>query len=893
MAKPIVLVDGSSYLYRAFHALPPLTNAQGLPTGAVYGVVNMLRKLLKDIAPEHIAVVFDAKGKTFRDDIYPEYKANRPPMPDDLRLQVEPLHNIVRAMGLPLLLVDGVEADDVIGTLAKQAEEEGHFVLISTGDKDMAQLVSEKVTLVNTMSGSYLDPEGVYEKFGVTPAQIVDYLALMGDTVDNVPGVPKVGPKTAAKWLNEYKTLDNIMAHANDFKGKIGENLRTALPDLPLSKQLVTIKCDVILPLTVDELKTSAPDTHELQQYFHTLGFKSWLRELDGPAVVAAKSEAPSEGYACVLTENQLSTWVERIQKAKQVSVDTETTSLNAREARIVGISLALPNDEACYIPFAHDYEGAPQQLSAATVFAHLKPILEDEHIEKIGQNLKYDQMVLWNHGVNLCGIRFDTMLESYMNNSIAHRHNLDTLAQEYCGHTMIAYEDLTQKGKITFNDVNVADATRYSAEDADYAMRVHKVLWPMLQDKPGPLRLFTDLEIPLLTVLAKMEYMGVLVDADELAKQSVKLGERLEQLEGAIFKASGDRFNIDSPKQLQWVLYDKMGLPILAKTPTGQPSTGEPVLAELALTYEFPSLILEYRSLSKLKSTYTDKLPLQIKDESGRVHTSYHQAVTATGRLSSSDPNLQNIPVRSDLGRAIRKAFIAPKGYLIAAIDYSQIELRIMAHLSNDRTLQDAFHHGLDIHAATASEVFGIPINEVSSEQRRRAKAINFGLIYGMSAFGLAKQIATSREEAQQYIDIYFNRYPGVKKYMDDTRAWAAKQGYVETLRGRRLYLPDINASSHNLRMAAERTAINAPMQGTAADIIKQAMLDVDRWLTHNQIDARMIMQVHDELVFEVTAQDAPAIVMQLVDIMNKAYPLSVPLLASSGIGNNWDEAH
>lgn len=893
MPKPIVLVDGSSYLYRAFHALPPLTNAEGQPTGAVYGVVNMLRKLLKDISPEHIAVVFDAKGKTFRDDIYPEYKAHRPPMPDDLRVQIEPVHNIVRAMGLPMLIVDGVEADDVIGTLATQAEEQGYDVLISTGDKDMAQLVTDKVTLVNTMSGSYLDPDGVFEKFGVTPAQIIDYLALMGDSVDNVPGVPKVGPKTAAKWLAEYTTMDNLIKHADQIKGKIGENLRAALPDLPLSKQLVTIKCDVILPLTVDDLKIIPPDRQDLRQYFHTMGFKSWLRELDGPDVVAAKSEGPSEGYACILTEDQLKTWVDKIKAAKQVSVDTETTSLIAREARVVGISLALPNDEACYIPFGHDYEGAPAQLSNAQVFHYLTPIFEDENIIKIGQNLKYDQMVLWNHGVNLCGIEFDTMLESYMNNSVGHRHNLDTLAQEYCGHTMIPYEAVTNKGKMTFNQVNISDATRYSAEDADYAMRVHKVLWPILQEKPGPAKLFSELEIPLLTVLAKMEYHGVLVDADELGRQSGKLGERLAQLETAIYKESGDPFNIDSPKQLQWVLYDKMGLPVLAKTPTGQPSTAEPVLSELALTYKLPELILEYRSLSKLKSTYTDKLPQEIKDESGRVHTSYQQAVTATGRLSSSDPNLQNIPIRSDLGRAIRKAFIAPKGYQIAALDYSQIELRIMAHLSNDKTLQDAFHHGLDVHAATASEVFGVPLNEVSSEQRRRAKAINFGLIYGMSSFGLAKQLGTSREEAQQYIDIYFNRYPGVKKYMDDTRAWAAKQGYVETLRGRRLYLPDINSSNHNLRMAAERTAINAPMQGTAADIIKQAMLDVDNWITHNQIDARMVMQVHDELVFEVATGDAPKIVKSLVEIMDKAYPLSVPLLASSGIGNNWDEAH
>lgn len=892
MSKPIVLVDGSSYLYRAFHALPPLTNSQGQPTGAIYGVVNMLRKLLKDIGPEHIAVVFDAKGKTFRDDIFPEYKAHRPPMPDDLRLQIEPVHRIVRAMGLPLLLIDGVEADDVIATLAKQAEAQGHFVLISTGDKDMAQLVTDKITLVNTMTNSVLNPETVFEKFGVRPDQIIDYLSLMGDSVDNVPGVPKVGPKTAAKWLSEYDSLDNLIAHAHDIKGKIGENFRAALQDLPLSKQLVTLKCDVELPITVDELKIIPQNFSTLREDYQTMGFKSWLRELEGPEIVAAKNQAPSEGYACILNEAQLKNWADKIKTSAQVCVDTETTSLNAREARLVGISLAIDN-EACYIPMGHDYEGAPEQLAQELVFKYLKPIFENENITKIGQNLKYDSMIFWNVGVNLQGIRFDTMLESYMNNSVAHRHNLDALALEYCGHTMIPYESVTNKGKMTFNQVNIADATRYAAEDADFTLRVHQALWPLLEQKSAPAHLFAELEIPLLSVLAKIEYTGVLIDSALLLEQSQALADRLLVLENKIYELSGAPFNIDSPKQLQTILYETLQLPILSKTPTGQPSTAEPVLAELALSHELPALILEYRSLSKLKSTYTDKLPLQVKQESGRVHTSYHQAVTATGRLSSSDPNLQNIPVRSEIGRAIRKAFIAPEGYLIAAIDYSQIELRIMAHLSNDKTLQEAFHQGLDVHTATASEVFDIPLNEVTSEQRRRAKAINFGLIYGMSAFGLAKQIGASREEAQQYIDIYFNRYPGVKAYMDNSRKSAAELGYVETLRGRRLYLPEIKSSNHMQRTAAERAAINAPLQGTAADIIKQAMLDVDTWLAENNIDARMIMQVHDELVFEVRADQAQDIVKSLVEVMNAACLLMVPLVATSGIGLNWDEAH
>ncbi len=902
MSKRFVLVDGSSYLYRAYHALPPLTNTDGAPTGAIYGVVNMLRRLLKDENPDHIAVIFDAKGKNFRHDIYPEYKAHRPPMPEDLRPQVEPLQAIVKAMGLPLLVIEGVEADDVIGTLAKQAESHGLRVLISTGDKDMAQLVDPNIELVNTMNNTRMNESGVVEKFGVRADQIIDYLALMGDSVDNVPGVPKVGPKTAVKWLNEYGTLDNIIANANQFKGKIGDNLREALTALPLSKTLVTIRCDVDLPFTPEKLNRQTPDHKQLRELFSKLSFKSWERELeekddmDSPPADMADPEIESQqSYQCITNEQMLEKWADAIKSEKQVSVDTETTSLDARSARVVGISLSISSGHAAYVPFGHRYEDVPKQLTEEIVWKYLKPILEDRNIKKIGQNIKYDLMVLRNHGVELQGITFDTMLESYMNNSIAHRHDLSTLAETYCNHRMIEFSDVAGKGQkqITFDQVKLDKATEYSAEDADYTLRIHQVLWPKLQEKPGPTDLFNTLEMPLVSVLADMEYYGVLIDGNELSKQSEVLGKRINTIQDKIFKETGESFNIDSPKQLQQILFDKMGFPVVSKTPTGQPSTGESVLQELALTYPFPGWILEYRSLSKLKSTYTDKLPQQVNPITGRVHTSYNQTITATGRLSSSDPNLQNIPIRTDAGRAIRKAFVAPRGYKIVAIDYSQIELRIMAHLSGDRNLQAAFHDDHDIHKATAAEVFGVKFDDVTADQRRRAKAINFGLIYGMSAFGLAKQIGSSREEAQHYMDVYFQRYPGVKFYMESTRKHAEKTGYVETLRGRRLYLPDINSKNHAYKMAAERTAINAPMQGTAADIIKQAMLDVSQWLKESKTDAKMIMQVHDELVFEVKSEQAQQIAKKLEDLMNNAYPLKVPVKAEAGIGDNWDEAH
>jgi DNA polymerase-1 len=898
MTKRFVLVDGSSYLYRAYHALPPLTSSSGEPTGAIYGVVNMLKRLLKDENPEHIAVIFDAKGKTFRDAIYPEYKANRPPMPDDLRPQIEPLQAIVKAMGLPLLVIEGVEADDVIGTLAKQAEDHDLPVLISTGDKDMAQLVNPHVELINTMNNKRTDEKGVVEKFGVRADQFIDYLTLVGDSADNIPGVPKVGPKTAAKWLNEYGTLDNIVANADQFKGKIGENLRNALGTLPLSKELVTIKCDVELPYTPETLNRGEPDHGTLRDLFRKLSFKKWENEVeeeDVPPPDEAGPEREATQYQCITNEQILEKWVDAIRAEKLLCVDTETNSLDVRSARVVGLSLSIAAGHAAYVPFGHDYEDAPKQLTEEIVWKYLKPILEDENIKKIGQNLKYDINVLRNHDIDVRGVAYDTMLESYMNNSTAHRHDLNTLADVYCQHKMITFSDVAGKGKkqITFNQVELDKAAEYAAEDADYTLRVHQALMPQLQEKPGPLDLFTTLEMPLVRVLADMEYYGVLIDADVLAEQSVALQKRIDKVQGKIFKETGENFNIDSPKQLQQILFDKMGLPAVSKTPTGQPSTSEPVLQELAANYDIPAWILEYRSLSKLKSTYTDKLPRQVKDATGRVHTSYNQTVTATGRLSSSDPNLQNIPIRTDAGRAIRKAFIAPKGYKIVAIDYSQIELRIMAHLSGDKNLQAAFHDDQDIHRATAAEVFGIAIDAVTSEQRRRAKAINFGLIYGMSAFGLAKQIGSSREEAQQYIDIYFDRYPGVKAYMDNTRKQAAKLGYVETLRGRRLYLPDINAGNHMRKMAAERTAINAPMQGTAADIIKQAMLDVDAWLKSTKADAKMVMQVHDELVFEVKADEAETITAKLEQLMDDAYKLNVPVKAEAGIGDNWDEAH
>ncbi|MGM0594256.1 MAG: DNA polymerase I [Pseudomonadota bacterium] len=893
--KTLVLVDGSSYLYRAFHAMPALTNSKGEPTGAVYGVTNMLRRLLKDYDPAHVAVVFDAKGKTFRDEIYPEYKANRPPMPDDLRRQIEPIHAIVRAMGFPLLCIDGVEADDVIGTLAKQAEQQGMRVIVSTGDKDMAQLVNEHVTLVNTMTETEMDPDGVVEKFGIPAERIVDYLALIGDTVDNVPGVPKVGPKTAVKWLEQYGSLDAIIEHADEFKGKVGEYLRESLQQLPLSKELVTIKCDVAMDLKPLQLERSAPDTQALRELYSEMEFKTWLAELLGGADTAEEKGAEREAeYETVLDWQRFDSWLERLKASELFAFDTETTSLNYMDAQIVGLSFAVVPNEAAYVPLAHSYPGAPEQLPRDQVLEKLKPLLEDDKALKVGQNLKYDKGVLINHGIELRGIAHDTMLESYVLDSTATRHDMDSLALKYLGTKTTKYEEIAGKGakQIGFNEVSIEQAAPYAAEDADITLRLHNVLWPKLESIAPLAQLYRELEVPLLSVLSKMERNGVLVDQAMLEQQSRELSEKMDAIQKRAYEEAGEAFNLGSPKQIQGILFDKLGLPVKKKTPKGQPSTAEEVLEELALDYPLPRLILDYRSLSKLKSTYTDKLPRMINPHTGRLHTSYHQAVAATGRLSSSEPNLQNIPVRTEEGRRIRQAFIAEKGYCILAADYSQIELRIMAHLSGDKGLLKAFEQGEDIHRATAAEVFGVALAEVSAEQRRSAKAINFGLIYGMSAFGLAKQLGIQRDAAQNYVDLYFERYPGVRDYMDKTRELAREQGYVETVFGRRLYIPEIKSSNGQRRQYAERTAINAPMQGTAADIIKRAMLTVDGWLAE-QPDVHMVMQVHDELVFEVPQQRLQEVAEQVNAMMSGAAELRVPLLVEAGSGANWGEAH
>ncbi|MEJ2382563.1 MAG: DNA polymerase I [Gammaproteobacteria bacterium] len=898
--KPLILVDGSSYLYRAFHALPPLTNSRGEPTGAVYGVVNMLRRLLREHDPDHLAVVFDAKGKTFRDELFEQYKANRPPMPEDLSAQVEPLLAIVRAMGLPLLQVAGVEADDVIGTLAAEAREHGLPVLVSTGDKDMAQLVDERVTLVNTMSDTVLDPAGVEQKFGVPPARIVDYLALIGDTSDNIPGVPKVGPKTAAKWLQQYGSLDAIVAHAADIKGKVGESLREHLGQLPLSVQLATIKCDVPLEQHPDELRVGEPDRDTLRRWFQHLEFKSWLAELleaggsegAGPADGGAPEEAD---YETVLTEDAFGRWLERLDGAELFAFDTETTSLDYMAAELVGVSFAVEPGRAAYVPVAHDYPGAPEQLGRERVLERLRPLLEDPQRAKVGQHLKYDMNVLARYGIRLRGVRFDTMLESYVLDSTASRHDMDSLALKYLGYKTVHFEDIAGKGakQLTFNQVALEQAAPYAAEDADITLRLHRNLWPRLEKFPALKNLLEQIEMPLVPVLATMEQTGVLVDVAMLRRQSGELAGRMHELEQRAHEAAGEPFNLGSPKQIQAILFDQLKLPVIKKTPKGQPSTAEDVLAELALDYPLPKLILDHRSLSKLKSTYTDRLPEQVDPVSGRVHTSYHQAVAATGRLSSSDPNLQNIPVRSEEGRRIRQAFIAPPGCRLLAADYSQIELRIMAHLSGDERLLAAFAAGDDIHRATAAEVFGVGPEQVTSEQRRSAKAINFGLIYGMSAFGLARQLGIDRGAAQQYVDLYFARYPGVRAFMDRTRAQAREQGYVETVFGRRLYLPEIRSSNSQRRQYAERTAINAPMQGTAADIIKRAMITVDRWVRDQAPAVRMIMQVHDELVFEVADDQVDAARAEITRLMAGAAELAVPLVVEAGVGANWEEAH
>lgn len=894
--KPLILVDGSSYLYRAFHALPPLTNSRDEPTGAIYGVTNMLRRLLNEYEPEHIAVVFDAKGKTFRDDLFEHYKAHRPPMPDDLRRQIEPLHEVVRAMGLPLLIEEGVEADDVIGTLARQAVEEGMTVLISTGDKDMAQLVNDEVTLVNTMTETVMSAQGVVEKFGVPPELIIDYLALIGDTSDNIPGVPKVGPKTAVKWLTQYGSLEGVMEHADQIKGKVGESLRECIGQLPLSRQLATIKCDVPLAISPSALERAPADKEKLKTLFRRLEFKTWLAELlKENAECSAPGTSVSVDYQTVFTEAALERWLERLYQADIFAFDTETTSLDYMQAEIVGVSFAVQENEAAYVPLAHDYPGAPDQLERDAVLARLRPLLEDPNKAKLGQNLKYDMNVLANHGITLRGVVHDTMLESYVLNSTSGRHDMDSLALKHLGHKTVTFEDIAGKGakQLTFNQVPMEQAGLYAAEDADIALRLHHVLWPKVSPEESLKRLYEEIEIPLVPVLSRMERNGVLVDVQMLRRQSSELAERMLELEREAYREAGTPFNLGSPKQIQSILFDNLGLPVLKKTPKGQPSTAEDVLQELALDYPLPRLILEHRGLSKLKSTYTDRLPEQVNPRTGRVHTSYHQAVAATGRLSSSDPNLQNIPVRNAEGRRIRQSFIAPPGYKLLAADYSQIELRIMAHLSGDERLLTAFAEGVDIHRATAAEVFGCAPDEVTAEQRRSAKAINFGLIYGMSAFGLARQLGIDRAAAQSYVDLYFSRYPGVRDYMERTRSLARDRGYVETVFGRRLYIPDINASNAQRRQYAERTAINAPMQGTAADIIKRAMIAVDNWLADGGIDARMIMQVHDELVFEVAENALPEASRTIEHLMTKAAELSVPLVVDVGRGSNWDEAH
>lgn len=890
---PVILVDGSSYLYRAFHALPALTNSKKFPTGAIKGMISMLKALLNTYQPEAIAVIFDAKGKTFRDDMYKEYKATRKAMPEELAQQIEPIHQIIRAMGLPLLSVQGVEADDVIGTLAKQAEEKKIPVLISTGDKDIAQLVDKHITLINTMTNTIMDPDGVKEKFGVRPDQIIDYLTLVGDTSDNVPGVPKVGPKTAVKWLEEYGTLDNIIANADKISGKIGENLRASIAHLPLTKQLVTIKLDVELPFSIQDLKIQPEDKPTLTDLYKDLEFKNWLSELLKDSTVDT-TQNKYEKYQTIFTEQELSTCLNSIKDTEILAIDTETTSLDYMQAELVGVSFCAKAGTAFYIPFGHNYENAPQQLSKNKVLAAIKPVFENPDIKKIGQNIKYDIEVLTNAGIHVQNIAYDTMLESYVLDSTSNTRDMDSMALKYLGWQTITFEEVAGKGakQITFNLVPVETAGTYAAEDADVTLRLHEELWPRIQKEPGIKHIFEKIEMPLVPILAQIELEGVLIDPEKLRIQGNELQKRLDELEKETFALSGEEFNINSPKQLQEILFEKLKLPALQKTPTGQPSTADAVLQELAHDFAMPRLIIEYRSLSKLISTYTSKLVEQINPATGRVHTSYNQSGTATGRLSSSDPNLQNIPVRTPEGRRIRQAFVAPKNHVLVSADYSQIELRLMAHISQDPGLLNAFANNIDIHKATAAEVCGVPLEEVTQEMRRDAKAINFGLIYGMSAFGLTRQLGIDRHTAQSYIDKYFARYPKVRDYMDNTRHIAKEKGYVETLWGRRLYLPDINASKIPRQKAAERTAINAPLQGSAADIIKMAMIRIAAWLRDDNIPAKMIMQVHDELVFEVAEQHVDAVKEGILYHMSNAAQLSVPLLVSIGAGDNWDAA-
>jgi DNA polymerase-1 len=901
---PTVLVDGSSYLFRAYHALPPLNNSKGQPTGAIKGVINMMNRLQLDYPKSQVIVIFDAKGKNFRHDLYPEYKANRPPMPDDLRSQIQPIHDIISAMGLPLLIIPDVEADDVIGALATQATNTKHDVVISTGDKDMAQLVSEHVTLINTMTNILMDEAGVVEKFGVRADQIIDYLALVGDSVDNIPGVPKCGPKTAVKWLSEFDSLEKVMENADKVGGKIGENLRNSLELLPLSYELATIKCDIELPQALHEIRSTEPDNEKLKALYEEFEFKSLLNNLNisasssdsgSPTIEPETATQVDTDYQTILCEAKLDTWIEKLINAPYFAFDTETTSLNYMEARVVGISFCCEPGIAAYVPFGHDYIDAPEQLSQDLVLAKIKPLLEDESIKKLGQNLKYDRNVLLNHDIQLNGIEHDTMIESYVLNSTASRHNMDALAEKYLGRTTIHFEDIAGKGakQLTFNQIALEQAAPYAAEDADITLQLHQKLFPQLEAIPTLLSVYEQIDKPLVPIISNIERRGAKVSAHLLGEQSHELAKRIVELEREAFDLAGEEFNLSSPKQLQAIFFEKLELPIIKKTPKGQPSTAEPVLQELALEYDLPKVILEHRSLAKLKSTYTDKLPLLINPSTGRIHTSYHQAVTATGRLSSSDPNLQNIPIRTQEGRRIRQAFVAESGYKLIAADYSQIELRIMAHLSQDKGLLDAFAKGEDVHKATAAEVFDVEVDQVESDQRRKAKAINFGLIYGMSAFGLAKQIKVERHEAQSYINRYFERYPGVLEYMDRIKAQAHDDGYVETVFGRRLYLPDINARNKMLQQAAERTAINAPMQGTAADIIKRAMIAVEAELNSSKFDAKMIMQVHDELIVEVAEHQVEDVTTLLKSLMMDAAKLDVPLIVEAGIGDNWDEAH
>ncbi|MEO1244809.1 MAG: DNA polymerase I [Pseudomonadota bacterium] len=892
----LVLIDGSSYLFRAFHALPSLTNSKGEPTGALHGVLNMINKLIRDEQPAHVAVVFDASGKTFRNDLYADYKANRPPMPDELRAQIDPILNAVRAMGLPLLRVKDVEADDVIGTLCRQGEAAGMSVLVSTSDKDMAQLVSEKVTLVDTMSDKILDRDAVKAKFDVFPEQIVDYLALVGDTSDNIPGVPRVGAKTAAKWLNLYDSADGVMHNAEAIKGKVGESLRESIEQLELSRELATIRTDVELDASPAELVADAADLAALRDLYSHYELRTLLAQLeDEPGDTAAAEPASDAEYETVLDWKSFDRWFETINKASLTALDTETTSLDYMAAQVVGISLATEASRAAYIPLTHDYPGAPDQLPAEEVLDKLKPWLESAEHKKVGHHLKYDAHVLRRHGIRLAGMQFDSMLESYVLNSVATRHDMDSTARHYLGRETIHYEDVAGKGakQLTFNQIDLETAAPYAAEDAEITLALHTELWKRLDAVPSVKSVYTDIEQPLVEVLLEIEETGVLLDQTMLRQQSTELAKRMLELEKQAHELAGGPFNLGSPKQLQQILFEKQELPVIRKTPKGQPSTAEDVLVELAHDYPLPRVIMDYRSVSKLRSTYTDKLPEQINPDTGRIHTSYHQAVAATGRLSSTDPNLQNIPIRTEEGRRIRKAFVAPKGRVILAADYSQIELRIMAHLSGDPGLVKAFKHDQDVHRATAAEVFGLPQDDVSADQRRSAKAINFGLMYGMSAFGLAKQLDLSRGEAQDYVDLYFERYPGVKKFMDDTRERAREQGYVETLFGRRLYLPEINSRNGQRRQYAERSAINAPMQGTAADIIKRAMLDVHGWLKGAAVPAQMIMQVHDELVFEVALDAVDEVTAEVVERMSVAAEMSVPLRVEAGCGKNWEEAH